>query len=132
MAIDEAGYEPLQGLSSSRQSSSVYTERTYLRARAFLISPLTPILQPRSDNEPSSISPRGAEGFEEIMRWMYLSPFGPSLLSKAINACKTILTSSEDPEQVRDGLTAVSKGAALLLRRVVVKLEELEKQSSSI
>lgn len=177
VVIDEAGYEPLQGLSSSRLSSAVYTERTYLRARAFLLYPLPLLLAQRrqesqhSQTTPSSepapetgaetstatspASPRGLEGLEPILSFLYLNPSSPSpappasenpdLLSKAILAAKEILansngsgtgneaegTTSATPAH-KDGLLAVSKGAALLLKRVVARLETLQAEAKEI
>ena len=124
----------------------MYTERTYLRARAFLISPLGPLLQstsrPRltsptqSPQEPigasvelaAAVAPPGVEGFQDVLTWLYLAPTGPDLLTKAISAAKNILTSSEDGSVERDGLRAVSRGAGLLLKRVLTKLEELAEE----
>ncbi|KAL1306245.1 hypothetical protein AAFC00_004335 [Neodothiora populina] len=127
---NEAGYEPLQGLSSSRHSSSVYTERTYLRARAFLISPLSSLIRAKGHSETANLPP-GVKGFEDVLRWLYVAASGPTLLDKAIVSAKTILINSDVAGVEKDGLSAVSKGAALLLKRVLGRLEALKQQSST-
>lgn len=70
----------------------------------------------------------GIEGFEDILFWLYMNTEGPRLVHRAVQAGQRILKNSEDGQTQRDGLTAVSRGAALLLKRVVQKLEELEPQ----
>jgi ubiquitin-conjugating enzyme E2 O len=121
---NEAGFEPLQGLSAINQNSVAYTERTYLRARAFLISPVGRLGR-------GEIA--GLEGFENVLRWLYTDADGAKLLSKAISAARTILKNSEDGAKVetRDGLSVVSRGAALPLQRVVARLEQLDQEVSS-
>lgn len=117
MKTDEAGYEPLQGLSTSRQSSAHYSERTYLRARAFIVTPVSRLRRIETTV--------GIEGFEDIMFWLYLSTAGPQLTKRAIEAGQRILKNSEDSQIQRDGLNAVSRGAALLLQRAVQTLDEV-------
>jgi ubiquitin-conjugating enzyme E2 O len=121
---NEAGFEPLQGLSAINQNSVAYTERTYLRARAFLISPVGRLGRGET---------AGLEGFENVLRWLYTDADGAKLLSKAISVSRTILKNSEDGAKVetRDGLSVVSRGAALPLKRVVARLEQLEQEASS-
>lgn len=116
---NEAGFEPLQEVSSFKNNSAVYTERTYLRARAFLISPLTRLEQEETCS--------GLEGFENVLRWLYMDGQGAGLLSKAIKACQTILQNSEEGNKVeeRDGLTVISRGATLPMKRVLARLEQL-------
>ena len=121
---NEAGFEPLQGLSSINQNSVAYTERTYLRARAFLISPVSRLGRGET---------AGLEGLEHVLRWLYTDADGARLLPKAISAAHTILKNSEDGAkvEVRDGLSVVSRGAALPLKRVVTRLEQLDQEASS-
>jgi ubiquitin-conjugating enzyme E2 O len=121
---NEAGFEPLQGLSTINQNSVAYTERTYLRARAFLISPVSRLARGET---------AGLEGFENVLRWLYTDADGAKLLPKAISAAHTILRNSEDGAKVetRDGLSVVSRGAALPLKRVVARLEQLDQEASS-
>ncbi|KAH0294077.1 hypothetical protein M436DRAFT_81729 [Aureobasidium namibiae CBS 147.97] len=121
---NEAGFEPLQGLSSINQNSVAYTERTYLRARAFLISPVSRLGRGET---------AGLEGLEDVLRWLYTDTDGAKLLPKAINAAHTILRNSEDGAkvEVRDGLSVVSRGAALPLKRVVARLEQLDQEATS-
>ncbi|KEQ99410.1 hypothetical protein AUEXF2481DRAFT_35321 [Aureobasidium subglaciale EXF-2481] len=120
---NEAGFEPLQGLSAINQNSVAYTERTYLRARAFLISPVSRLGRGET---------AGLEGFENVLRWLYTDVDGAKLLPKAISAAHTILKNSEDGTKVetRDGLSVVSRGAALPLKRVVARLEQLDQEAS--
>lgn len=121
---NEAGFEPLQGLSSISQNSVSYTERTYLRARAFLIHPISRL----NRNETA-----GLEGFEDVLRWLYINKDGASLLPRAIKVAQNILKNSEDETKVdsRDGLSVMSRGAALPLKRVVARLEQLEQETGS-
>ncbi|KAK6005171.1 hypothetical protein QM012_007950 [Aureobasidium pullulans] len=121
---NEAGFEPLQGLSSINQNSVAYTERTYLRARAFLISPVSRLRRGET---------AGLEGFENVLRWLYTDADGAKLLPKAISAAHTILRNSEEGAYIeaRDGLSVVSRGAALPLKRVVARLEELNQEAAS-
>jgi ubiquitin-conjugating enzyme E2 O len=121
---NEAGFEPLQGLSSINQNSVAYTERTYLRARAFLISPVSRLGRGET---------AGLEGLENVLRWLYTDADGAKLLPKATSAAHTILRNSEDGAKVeaRDGLSVVSRGAALPLKRVVARLEQLDQEASS-
>ncbi|CAD0107760.1 unnamed protein product [Aureobasidium uvarum] len=121
---NEAGFEPLQGLSSINQNSVAYTERTYLRARAFLISPVSRLGRGETS---------GLEGFEDVLRWLYTDSDGAKLLAKAIKAARTILRNSEDGAKVetRDGLSVVSRGAALPLKRVVARMEQLDQEVAS-
>ena len=101
-----------------------YTERTYLRARAFLISPVSRLGRGET---------AGLEGLEHVLRWLYTDADGARLLPKAISAAHTILKNSEDGAkvEVRDGLSVVSRGAALPLKRVVTRLEQLDQEASS-
>jgi ubiquitin-conjugating enzyme E2 O len=119
---NEAGFEPLQGLSAINQNSVAYTERTYLRARAFLISPISRLGRGET---------AGLEGLEGVLRWLYIDRDGAGLLAMAIKAAQTILKNSEEGADVdiRDGLSVVSRGAALPLKRVVARLEELNGES---
>ncbi|THX88634.1 hypothetical protein D6D05_01661 [Aureobasidium pullulans] len=121
---NEAGFEPLQGLPSINQNSVAYTERTYLRARAFLISPVSRLCRGET---------AGLEGLENVLRWLYINSDGAKLLPKAIKAAHTILRNSEEGAEVeaRDGLSVVSRGAALPLKRVVARLEQLEQEPAS-
>lgn len=121
---NEAGFEPLQGLSSINQNSVAYTERTYLRARAFLISPVSRLGRGET---------AGLEGFESVLRWLYIDADGAKLLPKAISAAHTILKNSAEGANVeaRDGLNVVSRGAALPLKRVVARLEQLDQEAAS-
>ncbi|KAK8195849.1 hypothetical protein M8818_007000 [Zalaria obscura] len=124
--FNEAGYEPLQTLSSSRLASTVYTERTYLRARAFLLYAVSglwhiPTLTP------------GLNGVIDVLQWLYRTETGPMLLKKAVesgNAIVSISESTEAREDQRDGLRLVSKGACLPLKRVLARLEGLSVGSS--
>lgn len=77
----------------------------------------------------ASQSSPGIGGLEDVLRWLYLSGEGPHLLDKAVSAGLEILARSQQggnaaTEQV-DGLTVISKGACLPLRRVMTRLSEL-------
>lgn len=76
------------------------------------------------------VKPPGVEGFEDVLNWLYVSSSGPNLLDQSIQAINKILTNSEIGGKEKDGLTAVSRGAALLLKRVLGRLEELQAAKS--
>lgn len=65
------------------------------------------------------------EGFEDVLRWLYLSPRGPNLLGKANEAAKKIIANSQAGGKEKNGITIISKGAVLPLTKVVGRLEEL-------
>ena len=113
--FNEAGYEPLAHLESSKRASALYNERTYLRARTFVIAAL-------SDNR----TQRGAlDGLEDVIRWLYRDDGGPRLLPRVIADVEKVLASSEMSGQEPDGLTIMSKGACIPLKRVRDRLREL-------
>ncbi len=113
---DEAGYETRQGSEIARLPSALYTERTYFRARAFIIHALT----------------HPVAGLEAELHWLYLDQAddAPKLLDRAIEAARDILAKSKksgedemlQDEEPRDGLRRVSVGAAIQLRRQLDKM----------
>ncbi|KAF1951559.1 hypothetical protein CC80DRAFT_495963 [Byssothecium circinans] len=109
---NEAGYDVHRSAPETKLNSALYTERAYFRARGFIAHALT-----------NSVAP-----FDEELRWLYKSQEegAPGLLGKAIEASNAILQRSQDgDEEERDGLTKVSLGATVMLRRAVEKLEGL-------
>ncbi|KAI1518711.1 Ubiquitin-conjugating enzyme [Pyrenophora tritici-repentis] len=110
---NEAGYDVHRSAPETKLSSALYTERAYFRARAFIIHALTHDVAP----------------FNEELTYLYRSTEdgAPRLLDKAIQAAKEIVERSSDvgEEGERDGLTRVSKGALVILKRHLKDLEEM-------
>ncbi|KAF2718232.1 hypothetical protein K431DRAFT_287857 [Polychaeton citri CBS 116435] len=118
--FNEAGYETLAGLESSKRASALYNERTYLRSRAFIIRALAG-LQPSDEIKLAS----GLAGLSEIVRWLYYHEAGGRLIKKAVEHTETILNKSEGSDGELDGVTFLSKGACIPLRRVLERLKQL-------
>ncbi|KAK4541974.1 hypothetical protein LTR36_007174 [Oleoguttula mirabilis] len=116
--FNEAGYEPLAGLESSRRPSALYSEATFLRARTFVITALSRLQDPAA-------SARDLEGLEEVVRWLYWASSGPRLVDKVVKDLEEVLGRSEAGGVEADGLTVMSKGACIPLRRVLERLRQL-------
>lgn len=110
---NEAGYEALVGDEASKRPSALYSERVFLRAKGFLITALSAL-----------DSTSGLKGLEDILRWTYLSDKGPRLLEAAIANVEEVLGRSDGTTEA-DGLTVMSKGACIPLKRVLARLSEL-------
>jgi ubiquitin-conjugating enzyme E2 O len=109
---NEAGYDVHREAPETKLSSALYTERAYFRARGFIVHALTHPIDP----------------FSQELVYLYLSKKegAPQLLQKVITAAIEIIERSEvDDGQERDGLTCISRGAVVMLRRQVMKLEEI-------
>ncbi|KAK0271982.1 hypothetical protein LTR91_000651 [Friedmanniomyces endolithicus] len=117
--FNEAGYETLAGLESSRRPSALYNERTFLRARTFIITALARV------GKDGSARGRNLEGVGDVVRWEYYDDGGPRGLEKVIEDVEGVLERSEKGGEEVDGLTVMSKGACIPLRRVLVRLKEL-------
>jgi ubiquitin-conjugating enzyme E2 O len=110
---NEAGYDVHRAAPETKLNSALYTERAYFRARGFIAHALTHPVAP----------------FERELKWLYRSEEegAPRLLDKAIEMARKVLERSreggEEGERERDGLTRVSLGATVLLKRVVERLE---------
>jgi len=116
--FNEAGYEPLAGLESSKRPSALYNERTFLRSCSFLISAIVAV------KEGTTLP--GIQGLSEEIRWLYMTPVGPSLLKMAHKKVEDVLQRSEQDEKTEpDGATVMSKGACIPLRRVLTRLRSL-------
>lgn len=115
--FNEAGYEHLSGLDSSKRASALYNERTFLRARTFVISALAAL---RSGDRLA-----GLDGLKEEVEWLYLAPRGPKLLQKISKGVQAVLQRSDEETAEPDGLTVMSKGACIPLRRALGRLQEL-------
>lgn len=118
--FNEAGYEPLAGLESSRRPSALYNERTFLRSSGFLISAVAAVKQ-----DPQSTLP-GLQALQNEVRWLYVHDQGPKLLCTALARVEEILQQSEKEEKVEpDGAGVMSKGACIPLRRVLDRMRAL-------
>lgn len=116
--FNEAGYEPLAGLESSKRPSALYNERTFLRSSGFLISAV--------DAVKKDAQLPGLDAVRDEVRWLYVRPEGPKLLRTALDRVEGILQRSDQEEKVEpDGATIMSKGACIPLRRVFVRLKSL-------
>jgi ubiquitin-conjugating enzyme E2 O len=118
--FNEAGYEPLAGLESSKRPSALYNERTFLRSNGFLIS----AVQAVKGNSKLA----GIEGLRDEIRYLYVLPDGPKLLHTAVEKVDDILQRSDKEEKVElDGATidVMSKGACIPLKRVLDRMRGL-------
>ncbi|KAF2737399.1 hypothetical protein EJ04DRAFT_117682 [Polyplosphaeria fusca] len=111
---NEAGYDVHRQTPETKLSSALYTERSYFRARGFIVYALEHSIQP----------------FRNELVHMYYddSETAPKLLDQAIDAANKVILNSEDPEnqEERDGLNKISLGAVVMLKRQVAKLEYLK------
>lgn len=117
--FNEAGYEPLAGLESSRRPSALYNERTYLRSRTFVIKALSWL---NSQQGPAGTS---IAGVEDVIAWLYKADSGIKLLEKVVSDVENVLERSEKGGEEPDGLSVMSKGACIPLRRVLDRLRQL-------
>jgi ubiquitin-conjugating enzyme E2 O len=123
--FNEAGYEPLAGLESSKRPSALYNERTFLRSSGFLISAVEAV---RAEVGESNSKLAGIEGLREEIKYLYVQPDGPKLLRAAVKKVEDILGRSDTEEKVElDGATidVMSKGACIPLRRVLDRMRGL-------
>jgi ubiquitin-conjugating enzyme E2 O len=118
--FNEAGYEPLAGLESSKRPSALYNERTFLRSSGFLISAVAAVK--------ANSKLAGIEALREEVRWLYVRSDGPKLLHTAVNTVEEVLRQSDREEKVElDGavINVMSKGACIPLRRVLDRMRSL-------
>jgi ubiquitin-conjugating enzyme E2 O len=114
---NEAGYDVHRAAPETKLSSALYTERSYFRSRAFIAHALTHGVAPFADELTALYRAQRADG-------------SPNLLDKAIQAANDILERSKCQEDggERDGLSKISLGAVVMLKREVERLEALRKQ----
>ena len=115
--FNEAGYEPLAGLESSKRPSALYNERTFLRSSGFLISAVEAVQ--------ANSKLAGIEGLRDEVKYLYSRPDGPQLLRTAVEKVEAILRRSENEEKTElDGATidVMSKGACIPLKRVLDRM----------
>jgi ubiquitin-conjugating enzyme E2 O len=108
---NEAGFEVRAGLADAAVPSALYSERTYFRSRAFIRYVLA----------------NQIDGFMDVIGWLYLDPreTAPQLLDRAMRAGEEVLASGENRMGVnRAGLTRVSKGALVMLKRELEAIKE--------
>ncbi|GAB1737011.1 hypothetical protein NU219Hw_g374t1 [Hortaea werneckii] len=128
--FNEAGYEGLQGTEGSRRASGLYSERVFLRTRGFVVGALERVGKGEGEENVGG-GGSGLEGLEDVVRWVYWHPRGPRLLGEVIGDLEGILERSEGRggeevgEKEEDGLTVVSKGVCIPLRRAMERLREL-------
>ncbi|KAJ9643428.1 hypothetical protein H2199_004107 [Coniosporium tulheliwenetii] len=109
--FNEAGYSSRQGTAESVVPSRLYTERALFRTRGFIEHALR--------NPP--------QGFVDEVRWLYVNANGPRLLQKALQHVRRVIAASEavGDGEIADGLSRVSKGAVVMLKRQLAMLEAL-------
>ena len=114
-------------MSTAHMPSVLYSERTYLMARAFLEHAAEGI------SEGNSSLPSGLESLEDVVRWLYTSSDGPRLLRQAITAGQEVISRSESSnasgEEQRDGVQVMSKGACISLKRLLEKMATLDQST---
>lgn len=115
--FNEAGYEHLAGLESTKRPSALYNERTSLRANGFIIKAI--------DLVKESATGSAIEGLEDVATWLYQSPSGPRLLPKTIAKLESILQHSQGGVEEPDGITTMSKGACVPLKRILDSLKSI-------
>jgi len=113
---NEAGFEVRAGSADSLVPSRLYSERTYFVSRGFISYALK--------------NPPGA--FEDVIRWLYRSQDkdAPKLLERAIEAASALVQRGEggganEKPVSAGGLTEISKGAVVLLKRQLAVMEKL-------
>ena len=117
--FNEAGYEPLAGLESSKRASQLYSESAFLKARTFVIAALKKTAA--LDGAAS-----GTEGLEDVLQWLYRSSSGPRLLEKSISDVERLLEKSENGGENHDqAQLPMSKGACIPLRRILERLKQV-------
>jgi ubiquitin-conjugating enzyme E2 O len=106
---NEAGFEVRAGLADAAVPSALYSERTYFRSRGFI----------------RYILCNKIDGLMDIIGWLYLDPrdSAPRLLDRAFKAGEEVLASGEGGVK-RAGLSRISKGALVMLKRELVSIEE--------
>jgi ubiquitin-conjugating enzyme E2 O len=117
---NEAGYEALVGTQAAKVPSSVYSERVFLRSRGLIITALKALLEEEHRDAP------GLETLVDVLQWMYHANGGPKLLQIAAEDVAAILDKS-DGSQEPNGLTIVSQGACIPLRRVLARLRAFKR-----
>jgi len=117
--FNEAGYEPLAGLESAKRPSALYSERAYLRSRTFI---LTALAWAASDDRAKGT---GVEGLQVIIRTLYKDAKSDGLLAQVVKDVEELLEKSESGTLEPDGLTVISKGACIPLKRIREQLLRL-------
>lgn len=111
--FNEAGFDVRIGSEDAKIPSALYSERTYLRSRAFIVHALQ----------------HPVDGLAGDIKWLYQSHDGqdsPGLLHRAIDAARAAIDASEGGGKTaldRDGFNVVSAGAVVKLKRLVAELE---------
>lgn len=107
--FNEAGYEPLAGLESSKRPSALYSERAYLRSRTFVIKALT-WMQSEEAGTGTAI-----EGLQDVVRIVYKVD---GMLARVVRDVEDVIQKSESGTGEPNGLTVISKGACIPLKRI--------------
>jgi ubiquitin-conjugating enzyme E2 O len=115
---NEAGYEMFVGEEANKRPSALYSERVFIRAKGFLITAL---------EETTTGLVSGLKGLEDIVQWLYWEEAGPRLLDATLAQVEEVLEKSDHAVGGEpDGVTLMSKGACIPLRRVLARLQALK------
>ncbi|KAK3673300.1 hypothetical protein LTR78_006845 [Recurvomyces mirabilis] len=98
--FNEAGYEHLVGLESSRRASALYSERVLIKARGFVVTALER-LRERGEAGAAVV---GLEAVEDVVQWLYLASEGPRMLEGVVKEVEGVLERSAKGGGEPDGV----------------------------
>lgn len=107
--FNEAGYEPLAGLESAKRPSALYSERAYLRSLTFVIKALGWV------GSEDGGKGTAVEGLADVVRKVYKDD---GLLGQVVRDVEGVIERSESGDAESDGLSVISKGACIPLKRI--------------
>lgn len=115
--FNEAGYEVRAGSEESVVPSRIYSEKIYFLARGFIVFALK----------------NGVSDLADVVKWLYTAEdeVAPRLLGKAIEAARGLVEAGESGKVYETGgLTGISKGAMVMLKRQLGEMEKLREASA--
>jgi ubiquitin-conjugating enzyme E2 O len=115
--FNEAGYEVRAGSEESVVPSRIYSEKIYFLARGFVVFALR----------------NGVSDLADVVKWLYIAEDegAPGLLGKAIEAARGLVEAGESGKVYETGgLTGISKGALVMLKRQLGEMEKLREGSA--
>lgn len=115
--FNEAGYEVRAGSEESVVPSRIYSEKIYFVARGFIVYALK----------------NGVADMADVVKWLYCAEDegAPKLLDRAIEAASGLVEAGESGNVYETGgLTGISKGALMMLRRQLGEMEKLQDRSA--
>ncbi|PNS15133.1 ubiquitin-conjugating enzyme E2 2 [Sphaceloma murrayae] len=116
---NEPGYDGKRDIPGTGIQSVAYSERAFLQSRGFLQHALTSVTSQATD--------LSLEGVEDIIRDLYVQKGGPEVLKEVLETGKGLIERSRasDHEAMsrRDGISLLSKGACLVLDKILDDLK---------